>query len=157
VGCNPISLGSSFGSELCVLWLNVFGQFLLHRVLSSIWSWFYSASIFHLLRAVFNTEPICLWRGVESRSYSSALLFLFVRDTIVQGIFISWSSAARPPVPALLVFFVWRPGAHPGSDRLAGFARSGLPPSVPARLFLPARFAHRCSRALFFFLSIFGR
>jgi hypothetical protein len=28
------------------------------------------------------TESVCLWRGVESRSCSSALPFLFVRDTI---------------------------------------------------------------------------
>jgi hypothetical protein len=94
---------------------------------------------------------------VESRSCSSALLFLFVRDTIAQRIFISWSSAAQPPISALLMFFVWRPGARPRSDQLAGFARSGLPHSVPARLFLPARFAHRCSWAPFFFVSIFGR
>jgi hypothetical protein len=31
---------------------------------------------------------------VESRSWSSALLFIFVRDTIAQGIFISRCSAA---------------------------------------------------------------
>jgi hypothetical protein len=103
------------------------------------------------------TESVCLWRGVESRSCSSALPFLFVRDTIAQGLFISCLQQHDSRSQHCSCFSSGGQGLALVQDRLAGFVGSGLPHSVPACLFLPARFAHRCSRAPFSFVSIFGR